>query len=696
MAANYQMHRLLNGVTLLTWHGLRMSREADAPRERRREGREERKRVPFCFALAFLDELAGGMGTFRQQNQGARRMGKPSSPKLQASLEFRKVKATWVLGTALLCATFYFLGEWQGSSDPAASLAEVKPSSESGCSPSLDFSTHHGSADGISTALKTFEPCEAKYSEYTPCEDTLLSKRSLNFPRDRLVYRERHCPAKEELLKCLIPAPPKYTTPLSWPTSLEYSWYVNVPHKELTVEKAIQNWIVYEGDKFHFPGGGTMFPKGAGQYINNIDDLINLQDGHVRTALDTGCGVASWGGYLNKRDILAMSFAPRDSHEAQVQFALERGIPAMIAVMATKRLPYPARAFDMAHCSRCLIPWADYNGTNLIEVDRVLRPGGYWILSGPPVNWKSHYKGWNRTEEDLKAEQDKIEDLATRLCWTKVHEKGDLAIWQKPLNHNECKQLKRRYPLPHICTGENPDTAWYRDTETCITSLPDVEDNEVAGGGPVAKWPQRLKAVPPRILSGSLLGVTEEKYNEDTELWISRLDHYKKMIPPLGHGKYRNMMDMNAGLGGFAAALGFDPVWVMNTVPPDAAINTLGVVYERGLIGSYQDWCEAFSTYPRTYDLVHASGIFSMYQDRCELDDILLEMDRIVRPEGVFIIRDDVDVLNKVNRLVRGMRYETKMYDHEDGPLVKEKILLAKKIYWTAEELSDSTPDPGR
>jgi hypothetical protein len=58
-----------------------------------------------------------------------------------------------------------------------------------------------------------------------------------------------------------------------------------------------------------------------------------------------------------KRNITTMSFAPRDSHEAQVQFALERGVPAMIGVMATERIPYPARALDMAHCSRCLIPW---------------------------------------------------------------------------------------------------------------------------------------------------------------------------------------------------------------------------------------------------------------------------------------------------------------------------------------------------
>ncbi|XP_058089321.1 probable methyltransferase PMT2 isoform X2 [Magnolia sinica] len=67
--------------------------------------------------------------------------------------------------------------------------------------------------------------------------------------------------------------------------------------------------------------------------------------------------VASWGAYLLKRNVLAMSFALRDSHEAQVQFALERGVPAVIGVLGTIQLPYLSRAFDMAHCSRCLIPW---------------------------------------------------------------------------------------------------------------------------------------------------------------------------------------------------------------------------------------------------------------------------------------------------------------------------------------------------
>lgn len=64
------------------------------------------------------------------------------------------------------------------------------------------------------------------------------------------------------------------------------------------------------------------------------------------------------------------------------------------------------------------------------------------------------------------------------------------------------------------------------------------------------------------------------------------------------------------------------------------------------------------------------------------MEDILLEMDRILRPEGAVIFRDEVDVLVKVKGVVGGMRWSTKMFDHEDGPSVPEKILVAVKQYW--------------
>ncbi|KAJ7564116.1 hypothetical protein O6H91_02G003000 [Diphasiastrum complanatum] len=610
-------------------------------------------------------------------------MGKelPVSPKIHQT-DGKKTNLPWIIGTAGLCFFFYILGSLQNSSTvklESTKVAVVRCNSNS----PLDFGAHHtsvGTNDDSYAQDIVLEPCDIKYSEYTPCEDL---DRSLKFDRDRLIYRERHCPTKDEKLHCLIPAPPGYKNPFPWPKSRDYAWYANVPHKELTVEKAIQNWIQYEGDKFHFPGGGTMFSNGADTYINNIKALIPLTDGYIRTALDTGCGVASWGAYLLKRDILTMSFAPRDTHEAQVQFALERGVPAIIGVMASQRLPYPARAFDMAHCSRCLIPWKDYDGIYLLEVDRVLRPGGFWILSGPPVNWKAHWKGWQRTQEDLKQEMDAIEDLAARLCWKKVVEKGDLAIWQKPWNHIECVKKHKEVLVPQICKGDDGDKAWYTKMETCITPLPKVKRKKDVAGGKISKWPARATAVPPRILAGTLPGITAESFNADTLLWAERVAYYKSsLITPLAQGRYRNIMDMNSGLGGFAAALASDNVWVMNTVSPDSKDSNLGVIFERGFIGAYQDWCEPFSTYPRTYDLIHANGIFSMYQDRCDIFDILLEMDRILRPEGAVIIRDDLEVLNKIKRMTNGFQWESKLADHESGPFNSEKILVAVKSYW--------------
>nr|BAD94418.1 hypothetical protein [Arabidopsis thaliana] len=63
-------------------------------------------------------------------------------------------------------------------------------------------------------------------------------------------------------------------------------------------------------------------------------------------------------------------------------------------------------------------------------------------------------------------------------------------------------------------------------------------------------------------------------------------------------------------------------------------------------------------------------------------------MDRILRPEGAVIIRDDVDTLIKVKRIIAGMRWDAKLVDHEDGPLVPEKVLIAVKQYWVTNSTS--------
>lgn len=85
---------------------------------------------------------------------------------------------------------------------------------------------------------------------------------------------------------------------------------------------------------------------------------------HTRVALDIDSGVANFGAYLMERNVTTLSIARKDFHDNQIQFALERGVPAMVAAFGTRRLPYPSQAFDLIHCSRCRINWT-HNGTTL-------------------------------------------------------------------------------------------------------------------------------------------------------------------------------------------------------------------------------------------------------------------------------------------------------------------------------------------
>lgn len=215
-----------------------------------------------------------------------------AKPSLADSRTRRSVQIFIVAG---LCCFFYVLGSWQqsgfGKGDGLA-LEVTKKGVECDIVPNLSFDSHHGGEvskiDGVDSKPKVFKPCKARYTDYTPCHD---QKRAMSFSRDNMIYRERHCPREEEKLHCLIPAPKGYVTPFPWPKSRDYVPYANAPYKSLTVEKAIQNWIQYEGNVFRFPGGGTQFPQGADKYIDQIASVIPIENGTVRTALDTGCGV---------------------------------------------------------------------------------------------------------------------------------------------------------------------------------------------------------------------------------------------------------------------------------------------------------------------------------------------------------------------------------------------------------------------
>ncbi|RVW92276.1 putative methyltransferase PMT7 [Vitis vinifera] len=152
---------------------------------------------------------------------------------------------------------------------------------------------------------------------------------------------ERHCPPLEKRLFCLVPPPQDYKIPIRWPSSRDYVWRSNVNHTHLAEVKGGQNWVHEMNQLWWFPGGGTHFKHGAPEYIQRLGNMTTNETGDLRSAgvfqvLDVGCGVASFSAYLLPLDIQTMSFAPKDGHENQIQFALERGIGAMILAISTK------------------------------------------------------------------------------------------------------------------------------------------------------------------------------------------------------------------------------------------------------------------------------------------------------------------------------------------------------------------------
>lgn len=58
-------------------------------------------------------------------------------------------------------------------------------------------------------------------------------------------------------------------------------------------------------------------------------------------------------------------------------------------------------------------------------------------------------------------------------------------------------------------------------------------------------------------------------------------------------------------------------------------------------------------------------------------------MDRLLRPEGTVIFRDTVEVLVKIQAIMKRMKWKGHISDHESGPFNPEKILVAVKTYWT-------------
>ncbi|XP_021734582.1 probable methyltransferase PMT26 [Chenopodium quinoa] len=514
--------------------------------------------------------------------------------------------------------------------------------------------------------------------DYIPCLDNWDAIHHLRSTK-HYEHRERHCPTEPPT--CLVPLPEGYKRPIEWPKSREKVWYANVPHTKLVKIKGHQNWVKVSGEYLTFPGGGTQFKHGALHYIEFIEQMLpDIAWGkRSRVVLDVGCGVASFGGFLFDKDVLTMSLAPKDEHEAQVQFALERGIPAISAVMGTLRLPFPGIAFDIVHCARCRVPWHAEGGKLLLELNRLLRPGGYFVWSATPI--------YQKLEADVEI-WNAMSKLTEQLCWKLIKKEKDtvnlvgIAIYQKPFS-NECYEQRSQNEPPLCEQSDDRNAAWNVPLQSCMHKVPEGETER--GSQWPEKWTARLQK-PPYWLTSSQVGVYGKSAPED---FTADNEHWKRVVSTtylngmgISWSNVRNVMDMRAVYGGFAAALRDLKLWVMNVVTVDSP-DTLPIIYERGLFGIYHDWCESFNTYPRSYDLLHADHLFSKINKKCNMRALVVEVDRILRPEGKIIVRDNVETINELETMLRSMHWEIRMTYSKD----KEGLLCAQKTNWRPEEV---------
>ena len=73
--------------------------------------------------------------------------------------------------------------------------------------------------------------------------------------------------------------------------------------------------------------------------------------------------------------------------------------------------------------------------------------------------------------------------------------------------------------------------------------------------------------------------------------------------------------------------------------------------------------------------------------DRCNLTAVVAEVDRVLRPEGKLIVRDDAETIQEVEAMVKAMKWEVRMtYSKE-----KEGLLSVQKSIWRPEEVETLT-----
>ncbi|KAJ6709509.1 SAM-DEPENDENT METHYLTRANSFERASE [Salix koriyanagi] len=512
-----------------------------------------------------------------------------------------------------------------------------------------------------SSRLQEFEFCSEESENYAPCFNV---SENLALGYSDGSENTRLC-GQSSRQSCLVFPPVNYRIPPRWPTGRDIIWVANVKitaQEVLSSGSLTKRMMMLDEEQISFRSVSPMF-DGVEDYSHQIAEMIGLRNesNFVRTILDIGCGYGSFGAHLFSKQLITMCIANYEPSGSQVQLTLERGLPAMIGSFNSNQLPYPSLSFDMLHCARCGIDWDLKDGYFLIEADRVLKPGGYFVWTSPLTNArnKENQKRWIF-----------VRDFAENLCWEMLSQQDETVVWKKT-SKRSCYSSRKPGAGPATCNkGHDVESPYYRPLQGCIAGthsrrwIPIQEKTT---------WPSRSHLNKTEL---AIYGLHPEDFSEDAENWKTTRPGEEDPSPP--YNMFRNVLDMNAHFGGFNAALleAGKSVWVMNVVPTS-------------FVGVLHDWCEPFPTYPRSYDLVHAEGLLTLQthqQRRCTMLDLFTEIDRVLRPEGWIIIRDTAPLVESARMLTTRLKWDARVIEIESNS--DDRLLICQKPFFKRQGVS--------
>ncbi|VVA37418.1 PREDICTED: probable [Prunus dulcis] len=488
---------------------------------------------------------------------------------------------------------------------------------------------------------------------------------------------DRQCEVSRNRERCLVRPPKDYKIPLRWPAGRDVIWSGNVKITKdqfLSSGSMTKRLMLLEENQIAFHSEDGLIFYVVEDYSLQIAKMLGLNDDSqflqagVQTVLDIGCGFGGFGAHLVSLNVMAICIAAYEATGSQVQLTLERGLPAMIGNFITRQLPFPTLSFLKWFIAQCGIVWDKKDWMLLLEVDRVLKPGGYFILTS------STSQPYGSSLSMKNSMLTPMEELTLKICWTLKAQQYETLIWQKTVV-SDCYTSRKQGAIP-LCNEGHDVRSYYKPLVSCIS------------GTTNKRW------TPIRNRSSR---VQPDDFFEDLQIWRSALKNYWSLLTPLifsDHPKrpgdedplppfnmIRNVMDMSAHYGGLNAAFLEErkSVWVMNVVPVNA-LYTLPLILDLGFAGVLHDWCEPFPTYPRTYDLLHANGLLShLSSERCSMMDLFLEMDRILRPEGWVVLCDKVGAIEMARMFATQIRWEARVIDLQNGS--DQRLLVCQKPF---------------